>query len=95
MEPTQWRARQQLASMQLQRGDPGVAQALLSTSVSASDGVVTLRECLSLVALAEAQKRPIQAQRLAQKAVLLSPWSRQSWAALAYSRSCAVGTSEV
>ena len=86
-EPVQWKARQHLASLQLQRHEPVSAQALLTNSVSSTGGLAPLRECLPLVALAEAHARPVAAQKLAEKAVMLTPWDYAAWQALAYARS--------
>ena len=88
-EPTQWRPLKQLASMQLRRQEPQSARALLSSSISVTDGPSSLQEYLPLAAIAEAHAQPVEAQKLAGKAVVMSPWLNEAWLALAYTRSCA------
>ena len=87
-EPTQWKARERLALLQLQRQERKSARALLRIDLSAAIDRSTLRECLPLAAVAETEVDPVAAQKLAQRAVMLTPWNRTAWRALEYARTC-------
>ncbi|KAH9858634.1 TPR-like protein [Lenzites betulinus] len=89
-EPARTDARRSLASLALRTGESGAALATLESGSHAHGDLAELRAALALHAVAlcveSAQDAPA-ALRLAQKAVVLSPWDRRAWEALAYIRS--------
>lgn len=85
-EPSRQDARYALASLTLQSGEPSAARASLA---GFDDDIESSRKSLGLSAVAEAQsdRDSGSAKRLAQKAVMLSPWVRHNWEVLAYVQS--------
>ncbi len=58
-----------------------------SGNLADAEGLTVLRQSLSLQAVAAAESDPAVAQKLAEKAVMLAPWEKHNWQALAYARS--------
>lgn len=92
IEPTAWKARHRLATLQLQKQEPMAAKALLGPFVSTTDDFAHIRECLPIVAIAESWTSPPEAHKLAEKAVMLTPWDPTAWRALAFTCSVQRGT---
>ncbi|KAI0633616.1 TPR-like protein [Trametes polyzona] len=90
-EPARTDARRSLAALTLRSGAPAAALAILGSPESRAQGdFAALRAALALHAVAlcvKARESAPEALRLAQKAVVLSPWDKQAWEAVAYVRS--------
>ncbi|KAH9947609.1 TPR-like protein [Amylocystis lapponica] len=85
-EPSRADARRELAALTLQQGASGAARAVIAGSAPArEDGMAQLRESLALHATVLCRDGSgAEARRLAQKAVMLSPWRLREWQALGY-----------
>ncbi|KAI0371043.1 TPR-like protein [Pilatotrama ljubarskyi] len=89
-EPERTDVRRELASLTLRDGKSSAALAILSGSSQARGDLADLRASLALHAVAlcvESWGGAAEALKLAQKGVMLSPWDRRGWAAVAYVRS--------
>ena len=90
-EPDRPDVRRKLTSLALQKGEGATALAILGGSSYAGADFTQLRSLLGLHAVAlclEADTNTVaEAQRLAQKGVILLPWNKRSWETLAYVRS--------
>lgn len=88
-EPTQPDLRRRLTMLTLQHAQPEAALALIR---GAPDTIATedARESSPLSAVAEAQGGDeVAAVRTAQRGIMLAPWRRKTWEALAYVQSAA------
>ena len=92
-EPERPEVRRNLASLTLQQGAGAAALAILGGSANSRTDFAQLRTSLALHAVSlcleatTTDDSTAQAQRLAQKGVMLSPWDRRGWETLAYVRS--------
>ncbi|KAJ7755694.1 superkiller protein 3 [Mycena maculata] len=84
-EPGRADARNELATLSIQAGNPTSAQALLSAPSRASESLDVARTSLALRAIAESLTGDVSnvAKRQAQKGVFLSPGEPRNWRALA------------
>ncbi|KAH8093923.1 TPR-like protein [Cristinia sonorae] len=79
--PSHSKHKRQLATLSLQAGDVSSAQAILSSlSASSEEDLTQTRESVALQAIAE------ENARLAEKAVMLTPWKEMGWQSLSYVR---------
>jgi superkiller protein 3 len=83
-EPSLSSARLQLASLSLKQGEHTSALAVLPSQHE--DSLEDERKSLSLRAVAESANEEEDASRLAQRAIILTPWESKNWEALAYVR---------
>jgi superkiller protein 3 len=83
-EPSLSSARLQLATLSLMQGDHTSAPAVLSSQHE--DSLEDERQSLSLRAVARSANEEDIATRLAQRAIMLTPWETRNWEALAYVR---------
>ncbi|KAI0915649.1 hypothetical protein AcW1_003803 [Taiwanofungus camphoratus] len=89
-EPSRPEIRHELASLMLQRGRSHATLAVLAGSAR-EDELTQLRDSLAFKAVARCMNKEKQeAHKLAQKAIMLSPWKLRNWHALAYVRSHSV-----
>ncbi|OBZ66566.1 Superkiller protein 3 [Grifola frondosa] len=89
-EPSRSNTRRELATLTLQHGASDSALAVISGSAAKEDNLAQLRESLGLHSIALCMTNSSsqqEAQKLAQKAIMLSPWDTRSWQILAYVRS--------
>ncbi|KAH9895045.1 TPR-like protein [Cubamyces lactineus] len=91
-EPERTDVRRELASLTLRNGQSAAALAILGGSAQTQSDFAELRASLALHAIALSVEggdglTVSEAIRLAQKGVMLSPWDKQGWEALAYVRS--------
>ncbi|KAI8969575.1 TPR-like protein [Trametes punicea] len=90
-EPERTDARRELASLTLRSGQSASALAILEGSAQNQNDFAQLRASLALHAVSrcveDEDRAASKALRLAQKAVMLSPWGSTEWKALAYVRS--------
>ena len=91
-EPERTDVRRELASLTLRKGESAAALAILSGSAQTQSDFAELRASLALHAVALSveggdSETVSEAIKLAQKGVMLSPWDKQGWEALAYVRS--------
>jgi superkiller protein 3 len=90
VEPAREDARQTLATLLLQCGEPAAARAVISQAGENSD-IADLRASIGLAAVARAlsgdEEGLKEAWSLAQKGVMLAPWDRGSRNVLAYIKS--------
>ena len=96
-EPFHVDSRKELASFSMSRGQPEIAQALLSRLLDSPDiyHVDGAHESLRLLAIASVSSAGkfmsiSDARKVAQKAVMLAPWDTRSWLALAYVRTASI-----
>ncbi|KAI0305418.1 TPR-like protein [Multifurca ochricompacta] len=88
-EPIREDARRALVTLLLQHGEPAVARGVIAQG---RDGdIADLRESIGLRAVAKALSEDEESLReawsMAHKGIMLAPWSRKSWAVLAYVKS--------
>ncbi|KAH9920727.1 uncharacterized protein B0H18DRAFT_1121815 [Fomitopsis serialis] len=89
-EPSLPEMRQTLASLNVQQGDSKSAQAVLAGASGSHEGNLEhARQSLHLEAITRclappSPERTAEAHKLAQKAVMLSPWATRNWEALAF-----------
>ncbi|KAI0356305.1 TPR-like protein [Trametes cingulata] len=89
-EPERTDVRRELASLTLRSGKSSAALAILGGSSQTQNDLADLRASLALHAVAlcvESGEGVAEALKLAQKGVMLSPWDRRGWEAVAYIRS--------
>ncbi|KAJ7072456.1 TPR-like protein [Mycena amicta] len=84
LEPGRSDVRNDLATLNLQRGDPKTARAVLF--VSSANSLDAARASLALQAVTESMDGDASrtATKLAQKAIFLTPWEVQNWRSLAF-----------
>ena len=91
-EPARADVRRELASLPLQIGDGAAALAILGGSAQTEGDLAQLRASFVQHAVALCLEignggSATEALKLAQKGVMLSPWDKRGWEALAYIRS--------
>jgi len=88
-EPWRTKPRQELASLCASTGEAGAAQALLQkildrSIVSEMEGMHHALRISAIAASSVSLKDEAEAQRTAQRAVMLAPWDARNWLCLAY-----------
>lgn len=89
-EPWRTKPRQELASLCISTGEAGAAQALLEKILDRSivPEMEGMHHALRISAIAASKisslKDEAEAQRTAQRAVMLAPWDSRNWLCLAY-----------
>ncbi|KAL0956081.1 hypothetical protein HGRIS_002250 [Hohenbuehelia grisea] len=96
VDPASAEARGELAKLLLQmRGHETAAMSILGGGSSSMESAESTATMLCLRAVGEARTSPGEGRASpvarAQKAVMLTPWKRKPWLALAYASSCRVG----
>ena len=89
-EPSHPEIRQTLAELNVQQGDSKGALAVLAgTAISGEGNLENARRSLHLEAVTRCiansdAEQAADAQKAAQKAVMLTPWDKRTWQALAF-----------